>query len=866
MRTLPLLFLLSSSSVLLAQEPYISAEGSAPLPLGLPDLAGGFVEDVDGDGHLDVLAWGGFGAEQVLLLLGDGAGSFVDASQNVAGGVEADEAVLIDVDSDGDKDLVVALDAQSSILLADGTGQYALDPAPSPFAPILFSRGLLAEDFNGDGVEDVLEAQFSSPATLYLGDGAGSFSASVVPMAAETSDYWRAQSGDLNADGAPDLLMATLNAPFVLLNDGAGGFPTATTLYDVFAPNPRGIDLGDVDLDGDLDALVGSVEGNATDRLLVNDGTGTMSLAFLPNVSSSSRDVLLRDFDSDGDLDALGVETEPRVYLGNGTVFFTNQPGSYSGPEMYGETALAGDFDEDGDLDVLTDTRNPERLALLYNDGAAHFQGFADESPFGTDLFARAITSGDYDGDGDVDTVRVNSESIFGPGAIYLHLNDGAGSFVLDAGPQPGNPYLVESLATADLDGDQDLDVFVGNTKWTGAQSTGIGINFPLFNDGSGAFTIDFAAFPQSGKNTWEVMLGDVDLDGDVDALMANGSAAAASGNELWLNNGSGQFTNVPSQLPPAPGHSFSGELGDFDQDGDLDAVMGQGLYAEFPSSFARNLYLQNEGAGNFTSQPTKLPGQLEFTRAITSGDVDGDGDLDLVLGNAKTNAIGAQAPGDLQPDRLYINDGAGNFSDATGTQLPVYAEWTSNVLLLDVDGDDDLDLFSMNSASFGWSNGALFLNDGSGQYTQAALPSHRFSFLEEATLADFDRDGDVDVGSLYVVGWNLARQLEWKSAPSIDNKVDFQVRGPKAGGPWTVAFSAATAEIAIPPFGLLQINPVFGYGVLGSGLLDADRAGIAQAAIPNDAALVGATLYFQAVVGFPLRLTNRASLTLFDL
>ena len=108
------------------------------------------------------------------------------------------------------------------------------------------------------------------------------------------------------------------------------------------------------------------------------------------------------------------------------------------------------------------------------------------------------------------------------------------------------------------------------------------------------------------------------------------------------------------------------------------------------------------------------LPRDTDFTLALAMGDVDGDGDLDAILGNSYSTLVS------LTQNRLYLNNGAGTFADATQARLPPANDNTSAVALGDIDGDGDLDLFCGN-VGIGRTSGQqnrLYLNDGSGTFS----------------------------------------------------------------------------------------------------------------------------------------------------
>jgi hypothetical protein len=172
------------------------------------------------------------------------------------------------------------------------------------------------------------------------------------------------------------------------------------------------------------------------------------------------------------------------------------------------------------------------------------------------------------------------------------------------------------AAALSDLDGDGDLDVFAANsTALIDAEGNGER-NQPdriWFNDGSGHFLDSGQRLGSSESST--VALGDLDGDGDIDALTASRDAVS-----IWLNDGLGNFTDSGQKLSGLDARSA--HLGDFDGDNDLDA-----LVTSWDDS---NLWL-NDGTGAF-----RLSGQrLEIPRYYSAalGDLDSDGDLDVFAG-----------------------------------------------------------------------------------------------------------------------------------------------------------------------------------------------------------------------------------------
>ncbi len=250
-------------------------------------------------------------------------------------------------------------------------------------------------------------------------------------------------------------------------------------------------------------------------------------------------------------------------------------------------------------------------------------------------------------------------------------------------------------------------------------------------------------AWPYNTRpHTYAAALGDLDGDGDLDAYLANGENEGIVPDTVWLNDGSGAFYDSVQQEFEAETHYVT--LGDLDRDGDLDAVIdvtGAGVVA------------LNDGKGNFTYRRAYLEvmdsGAYTFFPAL--GDLDGDGDLDVVLGGCCGATISPPDPADvLYPfNMIWLNDGGGQFND-TGQRLGVWG--TGAVALGDLDGDGDLDIFDANSDSITEGTGEpernqpnmVWLNNGRGGFTDSG---QRLGKEESHTVAlgDLEGDGDLD-------------------------------------------------------------------------------------------------------------------------
>ena len=660
-----------------------------------------------------------------------------------------------DLDGDQDllatgmqKDWINQTKYQSKLYLNDGNGVFKEDTSNSFEG--LYECSIVTEDFNGDGVVDIFLQGWEENkwvySNLYLNDGKGKFllkkNDGIRPL--RNGD---AEAADVDGDGDHDLILSGFRNQVVrdfvvMLNDGTGSF-TLDTLNN-FPDDPVELEVGDLDGDGDPDLMTTApLSSIISAKLYINNGAGKFNkvnnggiLGLLDAVGK------FEDIDNDNDLDIIisgrdKSTTTPRnkvkVYRNNGNAKF-NAISNRIVPVQFG---LINTFDIDGDQDpdLLLygwedgNKYSYSRAKVYINNGNGKFAGISDPNHLNNGVRDADHEFGDLNGDGFLDLVLSGNVYNKSTGFICdIYLNDTTGRFLKSFSSTITSHDDGNRIELLDADGDGDFDLL-----HSGQERNDFYLRL-YKNNGKGTFRLHSDI--DSGNSEYG-FLAAADIDGDTDQdFVLTGGVFRFRGNnvsKIYENDGSGNFTVKDSTTLPQV-ENGSCFFNDVDNDNDPDLLIS-GTYGTNRKHTVR-LYL-NDGSGNFTEDQRNNFLKLNRVAADFS-DIDNDGDDDLVIGGGISHGSAPQTKA-----AIYKNDGTGLFTmDSTQNIFPIQG---GNNQFIDVDNDGDSDLFV--SGMRGWTPAnRIYRNDGSGNFSLLVDKCLINTEKSSCGLADFDNDGDPDL------------------------------------------------------------------------------------------------------------------------
>jgi sugar lactone lactonase YvrE len=690
--------------------------------------------DLNGDGNVD-LVLGGVGSSGIAILLGKGDGTFTSgASLSQAG--EA-TPVIADVNNDGFPDLVFGGAGTSYLTVFLGNGDGTFTEAPSnPNANLAVGNSLAIADLNQDGIPDVLYSNGNTAGILF-GSGDGTFVQFPTTLTFNTYAFGTAfVVADLNGDGWPDVLSI----------DGSGRTittsltqPTETaTASAVASIASAGQHLADASYPGDS-------EYNSS-------SSGTIALWGAPSATTTALKVTSGGAPVSSVSPGTVVTLTATVAAGAspvtaGQVNFCDASASYcTDIHLLGTVALnsAGT----AALKFVPGAGAHSYKAEFIEDGLGLSSSSAASSltvgPAKSVVYAdtTAISASGYAGNYTLNATVTGFGGSAPPTGSVSFLDTSFGNTSLGtatlgtakaglgwlSSQTPAIGSFPISEATGDFNGDGFADLAV---IWTSSQNVNPYSVTILLAKGDGTFATG-ATMPLTGiQSSPYLIAADMNGDGKKDLVILSSNGYSTTYVTVIQSNGDGTFgtlkTSQAYDQGDLGGDVVAGSMvaADFNGDGKMDIAIVGGNIASGEVTI-----LLGNGDGTFTSQGANYGSESSFN-VIATGDFNGDGIPDLVAANyfAPSGAI------------VLLGKGDGTFT-AVPAQIPVDT-FVQSIVVGDFNGDGRLDL------AFGYDGGVgVYLGNGDGTFKQTAGSPISGAGLS-LVAGDFNHDGKLDLAGI---------------------------------------------------------------------------------------------------------------------
>ncbi|WP_282777961.1 T9SS type A sorting domain-containing protein [Phaeodactylibacter xiamenensis] len=644
-----------------------------------------------------------------------------------------------DYDNDGDLDIIASRWSPAGIYVLenDSTKQF-------PAIPIItenlsfYIADIDAADFDNDGDLDYVvcfTGVDDGELAWFQRQSDGTY---IKWTIATNKDFIMADVGDFDGDGLIDIVAVGLinsdQRGRLYLNQGNLFFTE-----QIIATNRiwESVDAEDIDNDGDLDIAFGGSGSNFAEedegaRLLLNDGNGNFTIGALlhcwtdnNNDCGGNENIQIVDLNSDGvkDILAFSLTGTGGLYWLDGSDGFDQLKIDDDNTIDLGGHFVVFDIDENGLLDIVRQSKNRDRVSVLYQ--MAPLQFTREYIEFNWDHCCNPTTKmsvGDLDNDGDLDLVFPEQGNVDHDFSWFENINGKLFKHQIY-----GELDGVRIPKMVDWDNDGDLDIFATVASGTIDDTED---ELILYENIDGENFINWR-LNDALNYAADVEFADIDGDGDLDAF-----ATARDADDLvWLRNDGFQANWVTDIIFPEGNSPLGIATDDLDNDGDADVVM-----CSFNDD--KVFGFLNDGNGNFS--PIVIDANIDAPREVEIADFDNDGDKDVaVVSTSVSNTL-----------VLYLNDGGGGFSE----QLLFEGKSARDIEVGDWDGDGGIDIFISlysSSPSEPLQDVIAFFNEGDANFiTDPHLVNAEKTL--GIRLGDLDGDGDLDLA----LGFDGSSQL----------------------------------------------------------------------------------------------------------
>jgi hypothetical protein len=571
-------------------------------------------------------------------------------------------------------------------------------------------------DFNNDGLPDIVVPNSGiNNIGVFLRQSNKTFTDQMIYSTGSDSVPYAVAVADFNNDQRLDIAVANFGTHNIgiFLGTGNGTFRPQTT-FSTGSSRPRWIAVGDFNNDTQLDITVVNYGTNDIGVLLQDaNGSFTKQTTFSTGYDCVPYSLVIADFNSDNKLDIVVANygtNNVGVFLGHGDGAFAIQATFTTGTNSHPYSIAIGNLNNDTHLDIVVACSGTNNIGVLLGYGNGTFT-MPTKYFTGKNSSPLSVAIADLDNDNELDIAVAN----YGTASVGVLLGYGNGLFsnqITFFTNFNFNPY---AIATCDFNDDNQSDIAVINYDYNYVDII-LTYRNSSFSSPTSYPTTGLDSQPQS------VVIGDINNDKQLDIVVVD---SLTNNLGIFLGYGNGTFSSQVTYSTEPDSLPASVALGDFNNDSRLDIVV---------ANYGTNnvgVFL-GYGNGKFSNQSTYSTGSGSGPFFVAVGDFNNDNRLDIVVANTGTNNLG-----------VFLGYGNGSFfSQATYSTDPGSVPYS--VALGDFNNDSRLDIVVANN---GANNVGVFLGYGDGTFsTQVTYSTESGSGPSSVAVGDFNNDNRLDI------------------------------------------------------------------------------------------------------------------------